>query len=42
MQANLRLRHKLMRTIRRFLEDDEDFVEVRVCLASYWEHTVAV
>eukprot|EP00983_Pelagomonas_calceolata_P089074 1157272-Pelagomonas_calceolata.AAC.2 len=29
MQSNLRLRHKMMRAIRRFLEDEEDFVELQ-------------
>jgi aspartyl-tRNA synthetase len=32
MNANLRLRHKMVRTIRRFLEDDHDFVEIETPL----------
>jgi aspartyl-tRNA synthetase len=32
MAANLRLRHRLVRTIRRFLEDGHGFVEVETPL----------
>lgn len=28
MASNLRLRHKLLRVMRRFLEDEHDFIEV--------------
>lgn len=34
MSANLRLRHKVVKTIRRFLEDEHDFVEVETPILS--------
>lgn len=34
MNANLRLRHKVVRTIRRFLEDEHNFVEIETPLLS--------
>ncbi len=34
MAANLRMRHTMMRTIRRFLEDEQQFIEVRSWVAT--------
>lgn len=37
MAHNLRLRHKMVRSIRRFLEDQHDFIEVRL----FWDMCAA-
>ncbi len=36
MAANMRLRHQLVRTIRRFLEDEHGFMEVETPVLTRW------